>query len=45
MDANVFADTHASRLAMDSILLPLIVLLIVAFDLAAIRFGADSRDR
>ena len=31
---------------MDSILLPFIVLLIgVAFDLAAIRFGADSRDR
>lgn len=31
---------------MDSILLPLIVLLIVVtFDLAAIRFGADSRDR
>lgn len=31
---------------MDSILLPLIVLLIaVTFDLAAIRFGADSRDR
>jgi len=31
---------------MDSILLPLIVLLIVVtFDLAAVRFGADSRDR
>ena len=31
---------------MDSILPPLIVLLIVVtFDLAAVRFGADSRDR